>query len=85
MNKFKLGTVLKDKITDFEGTAIARVVYLNGCVRYEIQPRELKDGNRIESAWIDETQLISKEEGKEVTGKGDPGGPGDIPSAISHP
>ena len=30
MIKFKLGTILKDKITDFEGTAIARVVYLSG-------------------------------------------------------
>ena len=85
MEKFELGIVLKDKITDFEGTAIARVVYLNNCVRYEIQPRKLKDGNRIESSWIDETQLITKEERIEVTGKDDPGGPGDIPSAISHP
>ena len=85
MIKFKLGTVLKDTVTDFEGTAIARVVYLNGCVRYEIQPRELKDGNRIESSWIDETQLITKKEGTKVRGKGDPGGPGDIPSIISHP
>jgi len=85
MIKFKLGTVLKDTVTDFEGIAIARVVYLNGCVRYEIQPRKLKDGNRIESVWIDETQLITKEEGAGLRGKGYPGGPGNIPSAISHP
>jgi len=84
MKEFKLGTILKDKITDFEGTAIAKVEYLNGCVRYEIQPRKLKDGNKIESIWIDESQLITEKK-KAVTGKSDPGGPGDRPSEISHP
>jgi len=84
MKEFKLGMVLKDKITDFEGTAIAKVEYLNGCVRYEIQPRGLKDGNLIEATWIDESQLTT--EGKKaVTGKSNPGGPGDRPSEISHP
>ena len=84
MKEFELGSYLKDKVTDFEGTAIAKVEYLNGCVRYEIQPRELKDGNKIESIWIDESQLITEKK-KAVTGKSDPGGPGDRPSEISHP
>ena len=85
MNEFKLGTVLKDKVTDFEGTAIAKVKYLNNCVRYEIQPRGLKDGNIIEAIWIDETQLITKKGMSLTIEKSDSGGPGDRPSEISHP
>ncbi len=42
-----LGDKVKDTITDFEGTAVARCVYLNGCVRIEVQPKELKDGKMI--------------------------------------
>ena len=84
----KLGSKVKDMITDFEGTAIARCVYLNGCVRCEIQPRGLdKDGKMIEAVWIDEGQLISKadEEAKIQRGEEVTGGPGSAPSEFSHP
>ena len=82
-----LGEKVKDMITDFEGTAIARCVYLNGCVRCGVQAKGLKDGQPIECVWIDEGQLISKtdEEAKIQRGEEVIGGPGDVPSEFSHP
>ena len=52
-----LGQKYTDSITGFSGIAIARCVFLNGCVRVDIQPVGLKDGNVIESRYIDEQQL----------------------------
>jgi len=73
-----LGDKVKDRITGLEGIAIAKVIYLNGCVRYEVKPKGLKDGKTIESEWIDEQQLIEKSEAKN-------GGPGSVPSGFDEP
>lgn len=64
--KIKLGDKVKDQLTDLEGTVVAKTVYLHGCTQYEIQPRELKDGKIVESAWIDEPQLTIIEKPKPV-------------------
>jgi len=74
----KLGEKVRDEITGFEGIAIARIEYLNGCVRYEVKPKILKDGRPIEGEWIDEQQLVAKSKAKT-------GGPGTIPSKLSCP
>jgi len=79
-----LGDKVKDTITDFEGTVVARIVYLNSCVRYQVQAKGLKDGKIIESEWIDEGQLIVIKEAKEEI-KDSTGGSGDVPSGFSHP
>jgi hypothetical protein len=51
------GDKVRDTITDLEGTAMARTVWLNGCVRIAVQPRKLKDGVPVEAVWVDEPQL----------------------------
>jgi hypothetical protein len=53
---------VRDKLTELEGTAIAKVVYLNGCVQYQVMPRELKDSKPVEDIWIDSVQLEVIEE-----------------------
>jgi len=82
----RIGDKVKDTITGLEGMAVAKIIYMNGCIQYEIQPKGLKDGKIIKSAWIDEGQLIVK---KEARKKGDkeeiPGGSGNVPSGFSHP
>lgn len=81
----KLGDKVKDTITDYEGTVIAKIIYLNGCVRYEVKAKGLKDGKPIDSEWIDEEQLVCK---KEAEGQGEKevtGGPGSVPSGFSKP
>lgn len=62
MSDIKLGDKVKDKLTELEGTAIAKAVYLNGCIQYQIMPRELKDSKPVEDIWIDEVQLEIIEE-----------------------
>ncbi len=54
----ELGSKVKDKITGFKGVAVARCVYLNGCVQFEIEPSQLKDGVPQKSYWLDEQRVI---------------------------
>jgi len=77
-NKHKnipLGTKLRDKITDFEGVAIARVEYLNGCVQYHLKPKIDKDGKLQEARPFDSQQLeiIKETEKKEKIEKKEKG------------
>lgn len=57
----KLGSKVRHVITGFEGIAIAKNEWLNGCKRVCIQPQKLKDGNPIEAIWFDaqEVQILS--------------------------
>jgi hypothetical protein len=41
---FRLGEELKDTVTGFQGIAIDRTTYLNGCVHYTVQPQKQKLG-----------------------------------------
>ena len=49
---FALGSAVRDPIRDMVGTATGRAVYLNGCARVLIEPKQTK------SWWADEQQLI---------------------------
>lgn len=55
--KLKLGQKARDTITGFTGVCVARTEWLYGCVRWTVQPQELKDGKPIESQTFDEPQL----------------------------
>lgn len=63
--KIELGDKVKDKITDFEGIAIARIKFLNGCEQIQVQPKGLtKEGGQKESEFIDIQQLEKIKEEK---------------------
>ena len=55
--KIKLGSVYKDKVTGFTGTATARTEYLNGCVQFMLESRVEKEGEKPNGLWVDEAQL----------------------------
>jgi len=55
--EFNLGDKVKDTVTPFKGVVIARTEYLNGCIRYQVQPTDLKDGAPQEATSFDEEQL----------------------------
>lgn len=55
---FKLGDLLKDRITGFKGVATARVEFLNGCVRFCLTPEKLnKDSKPAEGEYFDVQQI----------------------------
>ena len=75
----ELGRKVKDSITGFEGIAVARCGYLNGCVSVQVRPQELTEGGKMpKTEWIDEQQLDEVSEAKI-------GGPGDIPVGLDLP
>jgi hypothetical protein len=71
----KLGQKAYDRITGFEGIITAKTEWLNGCVRYALQPQKLSEkGTPIDAQWFDVEQLIGLDEHIELT-KEPSGGP----------
>lgn len=56
-SEIKLGNKVKDIVTGFEGIAVSKVEYLNGCVQYCVKPAKGKDGKMPEGEYIDQQQL----------------------------
>jgi len=52
-----LGSHVRDNLTGFEGTAIARITHLYGCVHIAILPKELKDGAPQKERVFDEQRV----------------------------
>lgn len=52
----ELGSKVKDTVSGYEGTAVARYIYLNGCERYEVAGAD-KDG-KPEAFVFDVQQLV---------------------------
>lgn len=69
-----LGSKVRDKVTGFEGIAIAKVEYLNGCIQYCIKPRAQEDGKMPVGEYIDISQLLEITEDVVVTGMEPSGG-----------
>ena len=59
----KLGQKVKDKVTGFQGIAITKCIYLNGCIQYSVQPPVNEKGESPKSNWVDEGQLIVVDHG----------------------
>lgn len=80
--KIRIADIAKDSITGFEGVVYAKTEWYNGCIKFLIQPKEMKDGKPIEPEWFDAEQLIKVDEGvrsyservREPTGGPDKGG-----------
>jgi hypothetical protein len=54
---YKNGEFVKDKISGLEGVVVAVTVWYNGCIRYAVQPRDVKDGKPVDAWSLDEEQL----------------------------
>ena len=72
-----LGDEVKDTISGFQGIAIARHIFLQGCDRITIQPPVGKDGKLPEERSFDEPQLeiIKAKKIERQAPKKNPGGP----------
>ena len=61
-----------DIITGFTGIVVGKTEWLNGCIRYGIQSKTLKDGLPVDIQWFDSPQLVlvtKCEEGEEEINK----------------
>ena len=67
----KLGQKVRDKVTGFEGIAIAKVEYLNGCVQFCVKPKAV-DSKMLEGEYIDDGQLEVVDDGATI--KDEPNG-----------
>lgn len=56
--KFELGEILKDKISGFQGVAMARIEYFTDCVHYGLCAQTLIAGKPVEWEYFDETRLV---------------------------
>ncbi len=56
----ELGQKVKDSLTGFEGVVTAKAEYLDGCVRYLVQPTELASGKMVDAEWIDINRLTDE-------------------------
>ena len=63
-----LGDFVEDPIRGRSGTVCGIAVYLNGCRRVWIQPKQSGDRD-IDTWWIDEAQAIVKKKVKKVADK----------------
>ena len=55
-----LGQKVKDKVTGFEGIAVSRVEYMNGCIQYGVRPRYIEaemKGIYPQAEYIDQDEL----------------------------
>lgn len=85
MHKFNLGDSAKDVVTGFTGVCVARFEWLNGCVRYELQPAKLKDGQAIKSDSFDQGQLVLVKRNAVKVAPRPTGGPMTTPRQPSGP
>jgi hypothetical protein len=53
------GDLVKDRITGFSGIAVAKTTWINGCVRWTVQPTKLtKEGAQRPTECFDHEQMV---------------------------
>jgi hypothetical protein len=76
-----LGADTEDPITKMQGVVVARFIFINRCVRLEVQPKALKDGRPVEPEVFDEGRLAPQS----IAATKNPGGPRPGPTPYSRP
>jgi hypothetical protein len=56
--EIKIGDIVRDGVTGFEGMAVAITEWLHGCKRVTVQPQKLHEGKPIEAVTFDYPQLV---------------------------
>lgn len=57
MGSVSLGDKVRDPITGYEGTVIARTEWVWGCVRLGVQSAFMHEGKPVEAQWFDEAAI----------------------------
>lgn len=59
-----LGKKVKDVVTQLKGIAVAKCIYLNGCIQYALQAKVNDDGEIPKEFWVDKEQIEIKSKEK---------------------
>ena len=60
----KLGQKVEDIVSGVKGIAVAKMIYLNGCVQYAVrEKRRSKEGEPVDAIYVDAEQLKVVDEG----------------------
>lgn len=81
MAELTLGEEYTDRVTDFRGTAVAIVEYLNGCRQADLVSKVDKKGE-VQNRWVDEQQLIPVGADAAIIAIAPTGGPQDTPPSL---
>lgn len=57
MSEIKLGDLVRDRMTGFEGVVVCVSQWLYGCRRITVQPKELREGKVVDNVSFDEMQV----------------------------
>jgi hypothetical protein len=64
MPSFDFGDQVEDSVTDFKGTITSKSEYINGCVKYGVQPRGLdRNDDIVKPRLVDAQALLLKAKG----------------------
>lgn len=55
--RIELGAVVRETVTGFQGTVVARTEWMTGCRTYAMQGALDKDGKIPDQQWMDEIRL----------------------------
>ena len=55
--EFNNGDQVKCRVTGLKGIVVAVTTWFNGCIRYIVQPQEIKDGKPVDTSSFDENDL----------------------------
>ena len=81
-----IGDKVKCVISGFEGIATSRTEYINGCIRFGVQPEKLtKEGKPLDAEFFDEKQLVVTKAKKVVMEAKRTGGPAPSPRLERNP
>lgn len=82
---FNLGEKLRDTVTGFEGIAVSRTEYLNGCWQYCLVPKAKKNESYPKGVDLDVENLVRVSAGVTVKPKPKPtGGPSRAGKTLAH-
>lgn len=75
-----LGNIVRDSVTGFKGTAVARIEYINGCIQFCVLPTVV-DNKMPEGVYIDYQRLEFVETGVALPSSDTGGAMHDTPSS----
>ena len=83
-SEIKLGDIVRDSISGFQGKVTGIAHYIYGCNTALVEPHELKDGEPVKGIWFDIPRLELLEDKKTKKSKHSGGPQNNPPSRVRN-